>query len=119
MSIGMSMKRPWRTCAALLLCAGASMTQAAYADDSPATTTVVIDNFAFSPPQLSVPVGTTVIWKNQDDMPHTIVNDAKPREFKSSPIDSGEQFSWTFSKAGTYAYFCSLHPRMTGVVTVR
>jgi plastocyanin len=113
------MKRPWGICAALILAAGVSTAQAAYADDTPAATTVVIDNFSFSPPRLSVAVGTTVVWKNQDDMPHTIVNDAKPREFKSSPIDSGEQFSWTFSKAGTYAYFCSLHPRMTGVITVR
>jgi plastocyanin len=115
----MSLKGPWSVYAALILCAGVSMTQPSYADGSPATTTVVIDNFSFSPPRLSVPVGTTVVWQNHDDMPHTIVNDATPREFKSSPMDSGEQFSWTFSKAGTYAYFCSIHPRMTGVITVR
>jgi plastocyanin len=114
-----SMKGSWRAYAALIFCAGISMAQRSYAEGAPATNTVVIDNFSFSPPQLSVAVGTTVVWKNQDDMPHTIVSDATPREFKSPPVDSGEQFSWTFSKAGTYAYFCSLHPRMTGVITVR
>ena len=104
--------------AALICCIGVSVVLPAYADGTPSTTTVVIDNFSFSPARLSVSAGTTVVWRNEDDMPHTIVNDAKPREFKSPPIDSGEQFSWTFSKAGTYAYFCSLHPRMTGTITV-
>jgi plastocyanin len=115
----MNMHGLWSACAALVCCAGMSMAQPACADGSPSAAKVVIDNFSFNPPRLSVPVGTTVVWQNQDDMPHTIVNDAAPREFKSPPVDSGEQFSWTFSKAGTYAYFCSLHPRMTGVVTVR
>ncbi len=104
--------------AALICCVGLSVALSAHADSAPSTTTVVIDNFSFSPARLAVPVGTTVVWRNEDDMPHTIVNDATPREFKSPPIDSGEQFSWTFSKAGTYAYFCSLHPRMTGTITV-
>ncbi|CAB3792276.1 plastocyanin/azurin family copper-binding protein [Pararobbsia alpina] len=110
---------PWSACAALICCAAVSMAPAARADGPPSTATVVIGNFSFNPPRLSIPVGTTVVWQNEDDMPHTIVNDAAPREFKSPPIDSGEHFSWTFSKAGTYAYFCSVHPRMTGVITVR
>jgi len=79
----------------------------------------VIDNFSFSPAQLSVASGSTVTWENRDDMPHTIVNDATPREFKSAPLDSGEHFSQTFSKPGTYKYFCSIHPHMTGTIVVK
>jgi len=80
---------------------------------------VVIDNFSFSPAQLSVAAGSTVTWENHDDMPHTIVNDATPREFKSAPLDSGEHFSQTFAKPGTYKYFCSIHPHMTGTIVVK
>lgn len=89
----------------------------AFADTKPAT--VVIDNFSFSPAQLSVAAGSTVTWENHDDMPHTIVDDATPREFKSAPLDSGDHFSQTFTKSGTYKYFCSIHPHMTGTIVVK
>ncbi|CAN7279912.1 cupredoxin domain-containing protein [Caballeronia sp. LjRoot29] len=89
----------------------------AFADTKPAT--VVIDNFSFSPAQLSVAAGSTVTWENHDDMPHTIVDDATPREFKSAPLDSGDHFSQTFTKPGTYKYFCSIHPHMTGTIVVK
>ncbi|HMC43876.1 MAG TPA: cupredoxin family copper-binding protein [Caballeronia sp.] len=91
----------------------------AFAAQATPATTVVIDNFSFSPAQLSVAAGSTVTWENHDDMPHTIVNDATPREFKSAPLDSGENFSQTFSKPGTYKYFCSIHPHMTGTIVVK
>jgi plastocyanin len=91
----------------------------AFADVSKTAATVVIDNFSFSPARLSVAVGSTVTWENHDDIPHTIVNDATPRDFKSPPVDSGEKFSQTFLKPGTYRYFCSLHPHMTGTVVVK
>lgn len=91
----------------------------ALADVAKPADTVVIDNFSFSPAQLSVTAGATVTWENHDDIPHTIVNDATPRNFKSPPVDSGEKFSQTFLKPGTYRYFCSLHPHMTGTVVVK
>ena len=81
--------------------------------------TVTIDNFAFGPNSLTVAVGTTVTWINQDDEPHTVVNTGNPRLFKSGALDTGNKFSFTFDKPGTYRYFCSLHPHMTGVIVVQ
>jgi plastocyanin len=86
---------------------------------APATMAVKIDNFSFSPATLTVPVGTTVIWTNQDDIPHTVVSTDDPRAFRSKVLDTDEKFSYTFTKAGTFAYFCSVHPKMTGTVLVK
>src|ERR1700676_3442510 len=80
-------------------------------------TEVKIDNFSFGPAELKVPVGTTVTWTNHDDIPHTAVSTDKM--FKSKVLDTDEKFSFTFSKAGTYEYFCSIHPKMTGKVVVQ
>jgi plastocyanin len=80
---------------------------------------VKIDNFSFSPATLAVPVGTTVTWTNRDDIPHTVVSTDDPKPFKSKVLDTDEKFSYTFSKAGTYPYFCSVHPKMTGKVIVQ
>jgi plastocyanin len=77
---------------------------------------VRIDNFTFSPPMLTVPAGTTVTWRNADDIPHTIV--AKDRSFRSKALDTDDRFSFTFTAPGDYDYFCSLHPHMTGRVVV-
>ena len=79
--------------------------------------TVKIDNFVFGPQALTVTVGTTVTWVNEDDIPHTVVADDKT--FKSRVLDSDERFSFTFTKPGEYGYFCSLHPHMTGKVIVK
>jgi amicyanin len=81
-----------------------------------ATMEVKIDNFSFGPTELKVAVGTTVTWTNRDDIPHTVVSNDKV--FKSKVLDSDEKFSFTFTKAGTYEYFCSIHPHMTGRVVV-
>ena len=78
---------------------------------------VKIDNFVFSPERLTVKAGTTVTWINHDDIPHTVA--AKDRAFKSKVMDSDESFSFTFSTPGEYAYFCSLHPHMTGTIVVQ
>jgi plastocyanin len=78
------------------------------------TTEVKIDNFSFGPGTLTVAVGTTVTWTNRDDIPHTVVS--TDGVFKSKVLDTDEKFSFTFSKAGTYPYFCSIHPKMTGKV---
>jgi plastocyanin len=80
---------------------------------------VKIDNFTFGPAALTVPVGTTVTWTNKDDIPHTVVSTDEPKAFKSKVLDTDEKFSFTFSKAGSYPYFCSIHPKMTGKVIVQ
>ena len=90
--------------------ARAEQTQASSAE-------VKIDNFSFGPTTLTVAVGTTVTWTNRDDIPHTVVSDDKV--FKSKVLDTDEKFSFTFTKPGTYPYFCSIHPKMTGRVVVQ
>jgi 3',5'-cyclic-AMP phosphodiesterase len=77
---------------------------------------IVVDNFSFAPGTATVPRGTTVTWTNRDDAPHKIVS--TDQKFKSPVLDTGERFSWRFDTPGTYKYFCSLHPRMTGQVVV-
>ena len=79
---------------------------------------VKIDNFSFSPATLTVPVGATVTWTNRDDVPHNIVS-SEGKTFKSPVLDTDEKFSYTFSNAGTYPYYCGMHPRMTGKVVVQ
>jgi plastocyanin len=77
---------------------------------------VGVDNFSFTPTVASVPVGAAVRWTNHDDVPHVIMSSDK--KFKSPVLDTDEQFSHTFDAPGTYKYFCSLHPKMTGSVQV-
>ncbi|SRR6266478_2234720 len=78
---------------------------------------VKIDNFSFGPASLTIAAGTTVTWFNHDDIPHTVVSEDKL--FKSKVLDTDEKFSFTFAKPGTFGYFCSLHPKMTGKVVVQ
>jgi len=78
-------------------------------------TKVSIDNFTFAPAELTVKVGTTVTWTNHDDIPHTVVSAGK---FRSKTLDTDDSFSFTFTAAGEYKYFCSLHPHMTGMIKV-
>jgi plastocyanin len=102
--------------AMLLLLAGSSGVRAN--DHSSAVNAAVkIDNFAFGPQTLTVPVGTTVTWTNGDDIPHTSVS--TEGVFKSKVLDTDEKFSFTFTKAGTYSYYCTIHPKMTGKVVVQ
>jgi plastocyanin len=89
----------------------------ANAQQKPETAEVKIDNFSFGPGTLTVPAGTTVIWINRDDIPHTVVS--TEGVFKSKVLDTDEKFSFTFGKAGSYPYFCSIHPKMTGKVVVQ
>jgi len=79
-------------------------------------TEVKIDNFAFAPQRIVVQAGTTVTWINADDAPHTVASSTKV--FKSGALDTEDKFSFTFATPGTYDYFCSLHPHMTGTVVV-
>jgi plastocyanin len=80
-------------------------------------THVLVDNFSFAPATATVPVGTTVTWTNHDDVPHNVVS--PEQKFKSPVLDTDEMFSHTFDVAGTYKYYCSIHPRMTGQIVVR
>ncbi len=84
---------------------------------SPREVVVTIDNFSFNPPELTVEPGTIVTWENRDDIPHTVVDTGKA--FRSRALDTGDRFSVTLAQAGDFAYFCSLHPHMTGTVKVR
>jgi plastocyanin len=88
------------------------------ADNSPSAVAIKIDNFSFTPQTTTVPAGTQVTWTNQDDIPHTVVSDDKTT-FKSHALDTDEKFSFTFTKPGTYEYFCSIHPKMTAKIVVQ
>ena len=78
---------------------------------------ITIDNFTFTPPELTVAVGTTVKWVNHDDIPHLVVN--KDKAFRSKALDTDNSYSFTFTSAGTFDYFCGLHPHMVGKVIVK
>ena len=99
---------------ALLIAAtlGAVLSLPARAEDME----VNIDNFAFTPKELSVKTGTTIVFRNRDDIPHTVV--AAKGEFHSKALDTGDGFSFTFTKPGSYGYFCGLHPKMQGRIVV-
>jgi plastocyanin len=81
-------------------------------------TEVAIDNFSFSPNTLTLSVGGTVTWTNHDNVPHVV--SSADNQFKKSPLlKTGQSFSHTFATTGTYSYFCSIHPRMTGKIIVK
>ena len=101
---------------AVLLLAGSTRVTASD-QSSGANADVKIDNFSFGPQTVTVHVGATVTWTNRDDIPHTVVS--TDGEFKSKVRDTDETFSYTFTKAGTHAYFCSVHPKMTGSAVVQ
>jgi plastocyanin len=82
-----------------------------------ATDVITIDNFTFTPKELTVAVGTTVKWVNHDDIPHTVVE--RTTTFRSKALDTDDSYSFTFTSAGTFDYFCGLHPHMVGQVIVK
>ena len=80
-------------------------------------TEVRVDNFTFTPETLTVPVNITVTWVNKDDVPHVITsNDGL---FNSKALDTDDSYSYIFTKAGTYSYYCSVHPKMVGKIVVQ
>jgi plastocyanin len=103
---------------ALLFALAASLIAASASAGAPPPVTVKIDNFVFNPATLTVPVGTTVTWVNQDDIPHTVVSDDKTT-FRSKPLDTDDRFAFTFNTPGAFGYFCSIHPHMRGMVVVQ
>lgn len=105
--------------AAIALC-GVAISGAA-ADVTPAkgvTHEVAIQNFAFAPKTLTVPAGTRVMWTNRDEEPH-VVTSAGAAFVSSKALDSGDTYSVTFLKPGTYTYYCSIHPMMVGTIIVQ
>jgi plastocyanin len=95
--------------------AGALLAYGAVAAQEP--NEVAIDNFTFGPKELTVAVGTTVKFVNHDDIPHTVVD--KNKGFRSKALDTDDSFSFTFASAGTFDYFCGLHPQMVGKTIVK
>ena len=109
----------------LLVMAALAAPGGAFADSSKAgasggaqstSVEITIDNFSFTPAIITVKTGTKITWKNRDDIPHTVVS--SDSLFKSKALDTDDTFSFTPSNPGTYLYFCSLHPKMTGKVVV-
>ena len=98
--------------AAVLLMTVAERAKAA----PPPAASVEIANFTFKSQMLTVKAGTTVTWTNADDIPHTVA--ATGKQFRSEALDTDGKFSFTFTTPGSYEYFCSLHPHMTGVIVV-
>jgi plastocyanin len=109
-------RRPWSPSAALVAVALAAATLLCSGARSAEHAEVTIDNFTFAPKTLTVKAGTTVTWRNEDDIPHTVASST--RVFKSQPLDTDDRFSFTFTEPGSYEYFCSLHARMTGTIVV-
>jgi Icc protein len=91
---------------------------AASASSAAALRPVSISNFTFAPAALTVRAGQEVTWVNEDDAPHTVVGADPGSPLKSPALDTGDKYSAQLTQPGTYKYFCSLHPHMTGVVTV-
>jgi plastocyanin len=104
------MKKPAVTLFTLLILLSTGFTA-----DQPKNLDVTIDNFSFSPATITIPTGTAVRWTNRDDIPHTVASDL----FKSKALDTDQTFSYTFTKPGTYTYFCSIHPKMTAKIIVQ
>jgi plastocyanin len=87
------------------------------AEEKNAAASITIDNFSFTPKEITVAAGTTITWVNHDDVPHTVVSPDK--KFRSKALDTDDQFSFMFTDPGTYNYFCSVHPIMTGEIIVK
>ncbi|WP_328502853.1 cupredoxin domain-containing protein [Streptomyces sp. NBC_00457] len=86
---------------------------------SAATYQVTMKGYAFVPARLTVPAGSTVTWTNQDTAPHDVKTTSGPASIHSPMLDKGESWSFTFGTAGSYGYYCTVHPDMTAGITVR
>ena len=103
--------------AALMLAAvSLVVTSAPSVGATPEGAEVVIKDFMFAPMNVKVRAGERVTWTNKDDEPHTVVSDTGA--FRSSALDTNENFSFKFDKPGTYHFVCSIHPKMVGTITV-
>jgi plastocyanin len=104
---------------ALALTAGTRPNPAASPGETPASGAAIkIDNFSFGPAEITIPAGSTVTWTNNDDVPHVVTSDDN-KMFKSKALDTDDRFSFTFTKPGTYNYYCAIHPKMTAKIVVQ
>lgn len=76
--------------------------------------TITIENFSFNPGTLTIKQGTKITWTNKDSAPHKI----KSETFNSLDLNQGDKFEFTFDKKGSFDYFCSIHPSMSGKIVV-
>ncbi|HEY0339155.1 MAG TPA: cupredoxin family copper-binding protein [Burkholderiales bacterium] len=108
----------FRACAlaASIACAALLM-PASFAAGGPSAPTIEITKFAFGPKEITVRPGTKIVWANRDETPHTVASNDK--SFASKGLDTNDKFEHAFSTEGDFAYYCTLHPFMTGVVHVR
>ena len=106
----------WAPLALLVLCGNAA-SAAAPAQSATHTTTIEIMSFAYAPRAITIAVGTTVIWRNHDLEPHTVRG--SDELLRSGALDQDETYSVRFDKPGTYHYGCSIHPQMSGTITVQ
>ncbi|WHZ19487.1 MAG: hypothetical protein OJF55_001636 [Rhodanobacteraceae bacterium] len=112
------MQRLFVTAALLLAACAAHAASPATAAKPANGYQVSITMFKFQPAKLEVPAGTTVTWTNHDEEPHTVTSAGNG--FKSSgALDTDDHYSAVFTKPGTYAYYCSIHPQMTATIVVR
>src|SRR4051812_26924400 len=102
--------------AALAACVSAA-SSGAPASDAATPKIVAINNYEFSPSVLTVAPGTTVTWVNEDESPHTVTDNGKI--FRSSALDTGDRFSYTFAQPGEFTYYCTMHPMMVGKIVVK
>jgi plastocyanin len=114
----LTMVRDFRIAVAFAIVSGLA-TGAAVAQQAAAVqpATITIDNFTLSPADVTVPMGTVVTWRDHDDIPHSVVG--PNGAFRSTALDTDESYSFAFKTAGTFIYFCGLHPHMTGRVIVK
>jgi len=84
-----------------------------------AAVVITIENFRYSPAEITVPAGSVVRWVNKDDVPHTATAKGKEPAFDSKSLDTDDGFSFEFKKPGVFNYYCKVHPHMTGKVIVK
>jgi plastocyanin len=113
MSLSFSLSRRTLMTAGLLALAAIASSTPSFAD----TVTITISNFSFTPQQTKVAAGTTVVFKNGDDTIHSVIAD--DGSFHSQALDTNDEYSFTFAKAGVFSYHCGLHPFMQGTITVQ
>ena len=107
----------WLASAAMSGASGAQAPEAAAAGGAAEAVKIEVRNFMFGPETLTVKAGSTVVWRNLDQEPHTVVSDSGL--FRSGAVDTNETFSFKFDRPGIYHYFCTIHPRMVGTVVVQ
>jgi amicyanin len=100
-----------------VLIAGCTQTPTTTPTTNGDTNSVTIRGFAFNPATLTVKVGTTVTWTNEDAAPHTVTS-VTGSELGSSTLSTGQSYSHTFSTAGDFDYYCTIHPSMKAKIIV-